>query len=165
VQFGPNAAGWSIVIRTALETTENYDFIVEINGPNGSISAGTFGGRNQLQQFGMELQAVFKSLSGTTSLRTDNFTMTVSTARTGSLHFAGSLVCYQFDQFPTGRIRVDFEQAFDPISIEAAANCSTPRAPSARRPPALCLCGTERGAADGNGTKQSHRDRPKRLGR
>jgi hypothetical protein len=120
VQFGPNSGGWTISFRSAPQSNENYEFIIDLKGPECSFSARTVDGRQHLDSFGSELAKVFKSLSGTANLETDYFTLTVTAEKLGSLRFAGSLVCYQFNQFPTGHVRVDFEQLFDPITIEYA---------------------------------------------
>jgi len=119
-QFGPNSEGWTITLRSAPQTNENYDFIVDLKGPECSFSAGTFDNRQHLASFSSELTQVFKALSGTANLDTDYFALNVTAEKTGSLRFAGNLVCHQFSQFPTGHIRMDFEQSFDPVTIESA---------------------------------------------
>jgi hypothetical protein len=120
VQFVPNSDGWTITFRSAPQQNENYDFVVDLKGGECFFSAGTFDARRILDSFGSELVKAFKSLSGTANLETDYFTLTVTAEKTGSLRFAGSLVCYQFSQSPAGHVRVDFEQFFDPITIEYA---------------------------------------------
>jgi hypothetical protein len=118
-QFGPNSEGWTITFRSP-QTNENYEFIIDLKGPECSFSAGTVDARRNLNSFSSELAKVFSTLSGTANLDTDYFALTVTAEKTGSLRFAGNLVCHQFSQFPTGHVRVDFQQSFDPITIESA---------------------------------------------
>ena len=119
-QFGPNSEGWTITFRSAPQQNENFDFVIDLKGPECFFSAGTFDARPNLDSFSSELAKVFRTLSGRANLDTDYFTLTVTAEKTGSLRFAGNLVCHQFSQFPTGHVRVNFEQSFDPITIESA---------------------------------------------
>jgi hypothetical protein len=120
VEFGPNSDGWSIILCSAPKSKEDYDYLAKLIGPSCQITAGTYDSRNYLDQFASELKVVFNALSGNAELVTDYFEMKVTVLETGHMRFAATFSVHEFEQYPTGSIRIYFDQSFDPITIEQA---------------------------------------------